>query len=181
VANVVAFGDSAVALDPLESTNLLLAQSAIRRAVTLMPDTDFQPLVLQEFNRRTLAECERVRDFVAAHYIAASKRSGPFWGSIGTWAVSDSLAHTLEQFKSRGRLPKYEEETFRDESWFAMMFGLGVYPQAPDPACFRVDESVSLSALDRLAQSSAELPKRLPPYGDYLRHVRSGQTPGAAQ
>lgn len=169
VGNVVAFGDAAIALDPLQSTNLTLAQSAIRRAIALLPDTDFHPLLLEEFNRRTRLEQERVRDFVSVHYVASTRATGEFWRAMADRAMAESLRHTLDQFESRGRLPKYEEETFDDNSWLAVLFGMGVVPRRIDPTVYRVSESEVASLMDRVARVSAELPAKAPSYPNYLR------------
>lgn len=174
VGNVVAFGDSSVAVDPLESSNLFLAQSAIRRAISLLPAADFHPLVLREFNRRTAAEADRVRDFIAAHYFASSTRAGRFWSTLADRRPPESLAHTLDQFRHRGRLPKYEEESFDDDSWYATLFGLGLVPQRVDPAAYRVDSGRAGEMLDHMASVNAALPQPLPDYRDYLDHLISG-------
>lgn len=175
VRNVVAFGDSAVAVDPLESTNLHLAQSAIRRAISLLPDRDFHPLVLREFNRRTAAEADRVRDFIAVHYLAARRRDGDFWRSMPDRRRPDSLRHTLEQFEGRGRLPKFEEESFDDDSWLAVLCGLGLEPRRIDPTALRVDVEESSAAMERIARLSAQVPAQLPSYRDYLARLVAGR------
>lgn len=174
VRNVVAFGDSAAVIDPLEGTNLYLAQNAIRRAVTLLPDRDMNPLVLAEFNRRTAAEADRVRDFVAAHFLLSKRRVGQFWQSINDPALPDSLSHTLEQFEERGRLPKFEEESFSDDSWLALLIGLGVRPKRIDPTVHRVDEGSASAMLERIAAACAALPARLPTYAAYLEQLQRG-------
>lgn len=174
VGNVVAFGDSAVVVDPLESTNLHLAQSAIRRAVSLIPDADFHPLVLREFNRRTAGEADRIRDFIAVHFMGSSRRRGGFWEGLPSRRAPASLAHTLTQFKDRARLPRYEEETFDDDSWLAVLFGLGLQPKRLDPTVHRVDVHRARAMLDRIAGSTAALPQGLPSYQDYMRQLVSG-------
>jgi tryptophan halogenase len=174
VGNVVGFGDTTVAFDPLEATNLSLAQSAIRRAVSLLPDSDFLPALLAEFNRQTRVETERVRDFIAAHYLASSRTEGEFWSAMGTRHKPDSLAHTLEQFIGRARLPKYEEETFEEDSWLAVLLGLGLMPERIDPTAYRIPEAEALAMLDKVGRMSADVPTPLPSYPDYLAKLISG-------
>lgn len=174
VRNVVAFGDAAAAIDPLENTNLFLAQNAIRRAITLIPDRECHPLVLAEFNRRTAAEADRVRDFVALHFLASQRRSGEFWKSMPGRKRPDSLKHTLEQFEGRGRLPKFEEESFSDDSWLSVLIGLGIVPRRIDPSVYRVDKAKSAAMLERIAGACATLPERLPTYQAYLAQLLRG-------
>lgn len=175
VGNVLAFGEAAFAIDPLQSSNLSLAHSAIRRALSLLPGTEFHPLVLEEFNRRTRLETDRVRDFVSLHYLRAKRTTGEFWASMRERSLPDSLEHTIEQFEERGRLPKYEEETFEDDSWLAVLFGLGVVPRRIDPTVYRVPEPEVASMMGSVERMSAELASKLPPYHDYLRAMLTRQ------
>lgn len=174
VGNVIAFGDAAVAVDPLEATNLSLAQSAIRRAVAYLPNTDFHPLLLDEFNRLTRSEAERIRDFIAVHYLCSTRSEGEFWQSMPGRKKPNSLRHTLEQFEGRGRLPKFEEESFEDDSWFAVLFGLGLLPRRIDPTVYRIDEDEAVAMIEQIARLSAAVPEPLPAYRDFLARITTG-------
>jgi tryptophan halogenase len=168
--NVLALGDASVALDPLHGTGLHLAQSAILRALELLPGRDFHPLELREYNRRTEWETLRVRDFLALHYLR-SGRAGPLWERLAGRAPPDSLGRTLEQFERRGRLPFFEEEAFDGESWSAALLGLGVLPRDVDPAGSGVDVDAAARAMAALAERLDEQAARLPLYGDYLKQL----------
>ncbi|HET9426804.1 MAG TPA: tryptophan 7-halogenase [Allosphingosinicella sp.] len=170
--NVLALGDSAVVSDPLYGPGLHLAQSAILRALELLPGRDCHPLELREYNRRTAQETARVRDFQALHYLRSGRREGEFWNSASNRSVSDSLSHSLDQYETRGRLPFYEEESFEPESWLAVLGGLSVLPHRTDPASDRIDPEEALRAMTELSARLASLPARLPTYPDYLRRIR---------
>ncbi|MGA1799976.1 tryptophan 7-halogenase [Sphingomonas sp. 4RDLI-65] len=168
VHNVLAIGDAAVVLDPLADANLHLAQSAILRAIDLLPGRDCAPTELAEYNARTHREAARVRDFQAAHYLATERTRGPFWKSIRHLARPDSLAHTLDQFAHRGRLPFHEDESFDADDWRGLLLGLGMIPQVPDPIAAATPLETVRAALTRMAEANAALPSRLPPYPAYL-------------
>lgn len=172
VRNVLALGDAAISIDPLQSTNLYLAQSAILLALELLPGRDCHPLELREYNRRAALEAERVRDFVAVHYLKSGRSQGDFWKEAARRPVPDSLATTIEQFERRGRIPFFEEETFDKESWQAVLLGMGALPKAVAPIATGVDAVRARDAMARLAQGLAELPERLPDYPSYLRRMR---------
>lgn len=131
--NVVAVGDSAIAIEPLEWSNLHLAHSAIDRIVSMMPGADFAPVELAEYNRQCGAEADRVRDFVCLHYIAGPTSRSEFWRDAGAVEPPPSLAHTMALFRERGRLPFYEEETFARDSWLTLLLCQGVRPRRVDP------------------------------------------------
>lgn len=168
IRNVLALGDASVALDPLHCAGLHLAQMAILRALDLLPGRDCHPIELGEYVRLTGQETIRVRDFLALHYLRSGRTEGAFWQSASRGQAPDTLAHTLQQFESRGRLPFYEEESFTAHSWTAVMHGMGILPEAVDPVAGGVDADEAAAAMRRLAARLAELPARLPAYRDYL-------------
>ncbi|HEY0413917.1 MAG TPA: tryptophan 7-halogenase [Allosphingosinicella sp.] len=176
--NVLAIGDSAVALDPLHWAGLHLAQSAILRALELLPGRDCHPLELREYNRRTGQETQRVRDFLALHYLRSGRGEGAFWTALAGRAPPESLAHTLEQFEARGRLPFYEEESFDKQAWLAALLGLGVLPREIGPAAAGVPPGEAAATMKAFAERLAALPARLPAYRDYLAKM-AGLPPSA--
>lgn len=171
VRNVLALGDAAIAVDPLENCNLHLAHNSIARALELLPGRDCHPLELGEYNRRTGQEAERVRDFLALHYLRSGRSAGAFWKAAARAAPPDSLAHSLDQFERRGRLPFYEEETFGLQSWLAVLLGMGIIPTGFDPVAAAVNEAQAEAAMEGLARQVANLPNQLPAYSDYLRRM----------
>jgi tryptophan 7-halogenase len=168
--NCVAIGDAAVAVEPLEWTNLHLAHDAIDRIVAMMPDCDCGVVELWDYNRQANAEADRVRDFLALHY-AASRRSEPFWRAAAAAEPPASLAHTLALFRERGRLPYYEEETFARDSWLAVLLGQGVIPRRTDPLIDAVAPDHADEAMARMRAAIASLVPTLPTHNLYLQNL----------
>lgn len=169
VHNVLAIGDAAVTLDPLADANLHLAHAAITRAIDLLPGRDMAATERAEYNRRTRQQAERVRDYQAAHIAAAPRTAGVFWKAPRV--VPDSLAHTLDQYRQRGRLPFHEEESFDADSWLGLLLGLGLIPRLPDPVGSATPIATVTAALARLADTTAALPARLPSYPAWLARI----------
>jgi tryptophan halogenase len=164
--NVVAIGDAATQVEPLEWCNLHLALSAIDRLVAMLPGRTPAPVEAADFNRQTLAEAERVRDFLAMHWHVA-KRGDPLWRQVAAAEPPASLAHTLAQFAERGRLPFYEEETFARDSWLAVLLGRGVRPRRLDPLVETVPANQASTAMAALIARCAGAMLHMPTHAAY--------------
>ena len=171
VRNCVAIGDAAVAIEPLEWTNLHLAHSAIDRLVSMMPDADCNPVELWDYNRQVNAEVDRVRDFVSLHYAVSNRQDDPFWRDASSHPLPASLEHTLLQWRERGRLPFYEEETFARDSWVAVLIGHGVIPRRVDPLVDAIPERESARAMEQLRGAIQAAVTQAPPQSIYLRNL----------
>ncbi|WP_236698793.1 tryptophan 7-halogenase [Sphingomonas sp. Leaf198] len=172
LGNCIAIGDAATEVEPLEWCNLHLALSAIDRLIAMLPGRTPTRGEAAEFNRQTLAEAERVRDFLALHYRVA-QRDDPLWQAVAAAAVPPaSLSHTLAQFTERGRLPFYEEETFARDSWAAVLIGQGVLPRRIDPLVAAVPAAAAQTAMARLTTEIAAALPHIPTHAAY----RAAQT-----
>lgn len=169
--NCVAIGDAAVAVEPLESVNLHLVHSELDRLIAMLPDRDFAPVELAEYNRQSAAEADRVRDFLVLHYLTARRSKHDFWRAAASAAPPQSLAHTLELFRDRGTLPFYEEETFPRDSWLAVLIGQGVMPRRTDPVAEAVPAAAAGRAIAGMNERIAEIVANLPPHSAYLQRL----------
>lgn len=158
VANVLALGDAAIAVGPLLGANLSLAHGAILRAIDLLPGRDLNPLELAEYNRPTALEQDRVRDAL----IIMEKTAAP---------PPETLARTLLQWRARGRLPFFEEESFNLSSWTQILIGRAMLPHAISPMAERVDADAAAAAMADFANGLASLAADLPPYYAYLERM----------
>jgi len=121
------------ALEPLESTGLHLVQTGIARLMTFFPVSRFSPNDLEEYNRLTIMEHERIRDFLILHYKATARGDSPFWTYCRNMSITDTLRAKIELFKDSGRLSVLEEEHFGDESWLSVLLGQSLTPSGYDP------------------------------------------------
>lgn len=158
VTNVLALGDAAIAVGPLLGTNLSLAHSAILRAIDLLPGRDMHPLELAEYNRLTAQEHVRVRDALALFETSAG-------------APPATLSRTLTQWRARGRLPFFEEETFSNSSWTQLLIGHGILPDTATPLTEAVDAGAAATAMADFARGLARLAGDLPLYPAYLARM----------
>ncbi len=131
--NCVSLGLASGFLEPLESTSIHLIQSCLIRMVRMLPDADFDPATIAEFNRQTDFEYERIRDFIILHYKATERDDTEFWRHCRDMEIPDTLQRKMDLWMSNGRIFREDEELFGEESWIQVFLGQGMIPRGYDP------------------------------------------------
>jgi tryptophan halogenase len=161
-------------LEPLESTSITLIQTAIERLADFFPDATFDPALADEFNRATSLEYARIRDFLILHYLGNRRVGEPFWDRLREAEVPEMLAHKLRLFRARGRLVRYEWESFLDPSWLSMYAGFDWLPDAHDPMADHFTDDEIRAALHRMRETVATAVADARPHRDFIAHVTRG-------
>jgi tryptophan 7-halogenase len=157
--NVLALGDAAGFLEPLEATGLHMVQSALTRLLALWPDRNFDPALARAYNEVTTTEWERTRDFLILHYHATTRTDTPLWRTCKDMAIPNSLAQRIAYWRASGRLISPGPETFQSASWLSVLVGQDLASDGWDPlADYRaqiVDSKARLDGLARIIQETA--------------------------
>ncbi|HST43876.1 MAG TPA: tryptophan halogenase family protein [Luteimonas sp.] len=130
--NVVSLGLASGFIEPLESTSIHLAISAVVRLVQLFPFDGMAPALVERYNEVSRAEMEHVRDFVILHY-HATQRDEPLWQACREMALPDSLDIRLRAWRERAHAWQGADELFRLDSWTHVLLGQGIRPGPPHP------------------------------------------------
>ncbi|EGF93133.1 tryptophan halogenase PrnA [Asticcacaulis biprosthecium C19] len=165
--NVVAIGLSSGFMEPLESTSLYLIQSGIAKLLILFPDRDFDPVLVDEFNRLTRTEFERIRDFIVLHYKLTQRDDSPLWRYCAAMDIPDSLRETIALFRRYGKIAHRELDLFGDPSWLAVHIGQMNFPERNDPllAYREADGAAWLTKFRSVIEGAAET---LPDHGEFI-------------
>lgn len=124
--NCVAIGLASGFLEPLESTSIHLIQAQIARLLSMFPDRRFSQVDIDEFNRLTDFDVDRVRDFIILHYKQTVRDDSPFWNYCRQMPIPETLEAKLRSYRSSGRVVRESTELFSHTSWLEVMHGQGV-------------------------------------------------------
>lgn len=166
--NCIAIGLAAGFMEPLESTSLHLIQSSVIRMVRLLPDAGFDQAGIDEFNRQTDFEYERVRDFIILHYKATERTDTPFWDYCRTMEVPATLQRKMDLFAANGRIFREDEELFSEESWIQVFLGQGVIPRGYDPLVDIKSDAQVAQFLGNIEAVIAKCVKVMPGHADFV-------------
>jgi tryptophan 7-halogenase len=130
IGNCVAIGLSTGFLEPLESTSISLIQMGIDKLLHLWPDEpttrdQLAPLAA-EYNRLSILEFERIRDFIILHYSANGRQSGELWRYCREMELPETLRRKIALYRTRGLIQQFDSESFHDPSWLCMYGNLGI-------------------------------------------------------
>jgi tryptophan 7-halogenase len=166
--NCLAIGLAAGFMEPLESTSIQLVQTALARLIEMFPDRRFDRAISAEYNRVTVNEWERIRDFLILHYCATGRDDAPLWQYCRNLQLPDSLQHKMDFFRSSGRVPLSSEESYQEPSWVAIFLGQDVFPRRYDPLVDNINiEHLKQGMLQR-RQVIRRLAEGMPTHGDFI-------------
>ena len=165
--NVVAIGLSGGFMEPLESTSIHLIQAGIAKLLALFPDRDFDPDVIDEYNRIAINEFERIRDFLILHYRLTLRDDSEMWKYCAQMPIPATLQAKIDHFRRYGRLIAYEMDLFGPASWLAVHVGQLNLPQRTDPLLAYRDLD-GREWLEKLRRAIAAAAQTLPLHRDYV-------------
>ncbi len=171
--NCVAIGLASGFLEPLESTSIYLIQAAVIDLINLMPSPHaardgIDPRLADEFNRLTVMQYERVRDFLVLHYVANRREGQPLWDYLRHMPIPDSLTHKLELFRARAMAPNYQYGLFARDSWLSVLIGQGIVPDGYDRLADTFDLDMLVARLDDFAGRIESSVSAMPSHADFI-------------
>ena len=160
--NCVAVGLSQGFIEPLEATALLFVQRTAAMLVEALEEGDLGPAAQERFNETMRQRFENTRDYIVAHYKTNSRTDTDYWmANAENMHLSDSLRGVLMTWMSRQPLaPALRAGRFGQGypimSWYALLCGMGVFPDADEAQPPLVDHARHrLASVDNFVSRSA--------------------------
>jgi tryptophan halogenase len=175
--NCLALGLAAGFMEPLESTSIHLVQSGIARFLGMFPDRHCHPLLVDQYNRQTRFEYERVRDFLILHYKATERDDTPFWRQCGAMDVPDGLARRIELFRRTGLVFREADELFTETGWLQVMLGQRIEPAHYHPLANELEDSELRAFLSDIRTLVNRAVERLPAHDGFVARTCAPAAP----
>jgi tryptophan halogenase len=166
--NCLALGLAAGFMEPLESTSIHLVQSGINRLLAMFPDRHCERQLVDEYNRQTRFEYERVRDFLILHYKATERTDTPFWQQCGAMDIPPAPTRRIELFRRTGMIFREADELFTETGWVQVLLGQRIEPERHHPLA----DALTAEQLDGFLADIRTLVGRakntLPPHHEFV-------------
>lgn len=166
--NCIAIGLSSGFLEPVESTSIHLAMSAVLRLLRLFPRDGISQHNVDEYNRQSKEEVESVRNFIMLHYHITQREDSAFWRYCKNMEIPDELSHRIKLFKDTATVPLEEGELFRIDSWSQVLFGQGFIPEQYHPIVDLMSEQELAAFLASIQNNVAQRVEKLPSHQSFI-------------
>ncbi len=166
--NCVALGLSSGFVEPLESTSIYLFMMGIIRLMRLFPNDSVKQSNIDEYNKQTDAELEKIRDFIILHYHATERDDSPFWRYCKNMTIPDTLKHRIDIFRDSAQAFQADGELFRVDSWTQVMLGQRIKPASYHPIVQTMSDSELQQFLNGYRAQVQQVVTRLPSHQTFI-------------
>lgn len=166
--NVVAIGLASGFMEPLESTSIHLISTGVAKLLATFSLQGVTEVQQNTYNRLTVKEYRRIRDFLILHYNATQRDDSDFWNHCRTMDIPDTLKEKIDLFKWNGQIFREEDELFTSTSWTAVMLGQGIAPTGYNPLADVLDQDKLRKEVSEIEKSIKYLVYHMPSHGTYL-------------
>lgn len=171
IGNCVAVGEAATSLDLLDSLGLHMTHSCLSHLMALFPaDAEAFP-ESRLYNQSVSNIASNLRDFQCAHYRLNRRFDEPFWDGRRDGALPPSLARKIDLFSLCGQIPMYDDETFEEQDWAALLVGSGIAPRGYEPRVDTVPDEVQIGKVQQRLRDIAATVAEMPPMNEFLGRV----------
>lgn len=159
--NCLAVGLSQGFIEPLEATALLFIQQSAATFVEYLERGDLGEAAHESFNQQMKEYFEGTRDYIVTHFKTNTRKDTEYWrANAANPHVSDSLKQLYGLWMSgKSIAPAVRQQALGKGypvfSWYAIMAGMGIFPNAADLRAPTAKEArYSMAEIDNLLTRS---------------------------
>ena len=140
----------------------------------MFPSVNFEQTVIDEYNKQTTFEFERIRDFIILHYHANQRTDTPFWTHCREMDIPDTLRQKMDFFRETGRVVREGNELFTEDAWLQVMVGQNILPEDFHPLAEQLTNEQMNEYLANLKVIINGAVKKMPCHDDYIaKHYKA--------
>jgi len=191
VRNCVSIGLASCFVEPLESTGIYFTYAALHWLAKLIPTGNFEPALVDRFNREIEVMFDDTRDFLQAHFYCSPRIDTAFWKANKELHLSDAIQEKIAMYKAGLPInpPIADESTYygnfeaefrnfwTNGSYYCIFAGLGFLPDQPLPALAHKPESVraARALFDEVRRQQRAAVADLPSNYELLRSIHGAR------
>jgi flavin-dependent dehydrogenase len=185
VKNCVSIGLSSCFVEPLESTGIYFITASIYQLAKHFPDKNFDPVLIDRFNKEIEFMFDDTRDFIQMHFLTTPREDTPFWrANKYELRISDDVKYKLETYKAglTVNMPITDEDSYYSNfeaefrnfwtngSFYCILAGMGWEPELTLPSLRYRPEALRAAEakFQELKRRSDELKATLPTNHQFL-------------
>ena len=136
--NCLAVGLSQGFIEPLEATALMFIQLTAMVFMEFLEQGDLSEDARERFNSRLNGHFEGIRDYIVTHYKTNSRTDTEYWrANAANMRLSDNLKKLFSTWMAgKSIVPGIRAQVighgYPIVSWYAIMAGMGIFPDAHD-------------------------------------------------
>jgi len=160
--NCLAVGLSQGFIEPLEATALLFIQQTATTFAEFLDKGDLSEAAHTRFNALMNAHFEGIRDYIVTHYKTSTRTDTEYWrANAANLNLSDELKKLYSLWMNgKSIVPAIRQQLigrgYPVFSWYALMAGMGVFPDAPQlRAPSAAEARYSVEEIENLIRRSA--------------------------
>jgi tryptophan 6-halogenase len=183
--NCLAVGLSQGFIEPLEATALLFIQQTASWFVEYLERGDLGEAAHAQFNQTVNAHFEGIRDYIVTHYKTNSRTDTDYWrANAANLNISDDLKRLYSAWMDgKGIAPGVTQQLIGKGypvfSWYALMAGMGIFPDAGQLRSPTHQEGrFSMAEIDNLLDRSQA---NYPDHASLLGHIPPRRTDPSLQ
>ena len=184
VKNCVGIGLSSCFLEPLESTGIYFIYASLYHLVKNFPDQNFNPILINKFNKAIEYMFDDTRDFIQAHFYFSPRVDTEFWKANKLLKLTDNINEKVALYRAGipvnqptsnednyyGNFDAEFQNFWTNGSYYCIFAGLGMRPDNPFPILSYKSESIKQSTriFNEIKAQQKFLAETLPSNYDYL-------------
>ncbi|MEM9495413.1 MAG: tryptophan halogenase family protein [Pseudomonadota bacterium] len=175
VKNCLALGLSSGFVEPLEATAIYSVQIALQWLHSYLPENDFDPAVLDRYNKHIDGLYDEIIDFICLLFCTSNREDTDYWRAVKhEMEIPPRLKENLELWRATmpDALDLPTKTFFTETSYRSALFGKRYYKGRFYPQTSPLGASEWSAYLDLRRNRTKDLLAALPDHYELLTHIR---------